>query len=254
MFFTAVAAMLLPFLAVAQFTLSGTVINGSDQQPLAGASIRLNTGIITQTDTKGKFIFQNLATGKYELTVTFVGFASQGLSVNLNSNQQLAIQLKQAGFLADEVVVRATRASKNSGSTYQQLGKAELEKNNFGQDLPYLLNQTPSVVITSDAGAGIGYTGLRIRGSDPTRINVTINGIPYNDTESQGTYWVDLPDFASSVDNIQIQRGVGTSTNGAGAFGASLNIQTTTRRDTAYAELNNTIGSYRTIKNTVSLG
>ena len=133
--------------------------------------------------------------------------------------------------MADEVFVYATRASANSASTYQNINKAEIDKNNLGQDLPYLLNQTPSAVITSDAGAGVGYTGIRIRGSDPTRINMTINGIPYNDSESQGTFLVNLPDLASSINNIQIQRGVGTSTNGAGAFGGSLNIQTPARRD-----------------------
>ena len=117
-----------------------------------------------------------------------------------------------------------------------------------------MLEQTPSTVVTSNAGAGLGYTSIRIRGSDATRTNVTLNGIPLNDAEDQGVYFVDLPDLASSVDNIQVQRGVGTSTNGAGAFGASINIQTTTRRDTAYAELNNSAGSYGTVKNTVSMG
>lgn len=154
----------------------------------------------------------------------------------------------------DEITVKATRAGAKSGATYKNITKAELEVNNFGQDLPFLLNNTPGVVITSDAGAGVGYTGIRIRGSDASRVNVTINGIPYNDSESQGTYWVDMPDFASSVDNIQVQRGVGTSTNGAGAFGGSLNIQTASFTDKAYAELNNTYGSFNTLKNTVKIG
>ncbi|MXV14968.1 TonB-dependent receptor [Pedobacter sp. HMF7056] len=154
----------------------------------------------------------------------------------------------------DEVAIKATRATVNSATTFRNMNKAEIAKNNLGQDLPYLLNQTPSVVVSSDAGAGVGYTGLRIRGSDGSRINVTINGIPLNDAESQGSFFINLPDFASSVDNIQVQRGVGTSTNGAGAFGASLNIQTTTLRDSAYAELNNTFGSYNTWKNTVNVG
>ena len=134
------------------------------------------------------------------------------------------------------------------------MSKKDIPKNNIGQDLPFLLEQTPSLVTQSDAGAGVGYTYIHIRGSDATRINVTLNGIPYNDSEEQATYFVDLPDFASSLDNIQIQRGVGTSTNGAGAFGASINIQTTTRIDTAYTELNNSVGSYGTVKNTVNLG
>jgi iron complex outermembrane receptor protein len=111
------------------------------------------------------------------------------------------------------------------------LNKKDIEKNNSGRGFEYLLEQTPSTVVSSNAGTGIGYTNIRIRGSDATRINVTLNGIPMNDAEDQGVYFVDLPDMASSVDNIQVQRGVGTSTNGAGAFGASINIQTTTRRD-----------------------
>jgi len=109
---------------------------------------------------------------------------------------------------------------------FSQISKEDLKARNLGQDLPILLNFLPSVVTTSDAGAGIGYTGIRVRGSDATRVNVTINGIPYNDAESQGTFWVNLPDFASSVESIQLQRGVGTSTNGSSAFGASLNILT----------------------------
>src|SRR5690606_30915059 len=146
------------------------------------------------------------------------------------------------------------RASSNSATTFKNLSREEIAKNNLGQDLPFLLNQTPSVVATSDAGAGVGYTGITIRGSDAQRINVTVNGIPYNDSESQSSIWVNMADFASSVDNIQVQRGVGTSTNGAGAFGASINIQTNQRIDSAYGEIDNSFGSYDTWKNTVRLG
>src|SRR6185369_3579455 len=119
------------------------------------------------------------------------------------------------------------------------ISKTVIQKQNFGLDMPLILNWTPSVVTTSDAGAGVGYTGIRIRGSDATRINVTVNGVPYNDSESQGTYWVDVPDVASSTQSIQIQRGVGTSTNGAGAFGASINLQTNTRNDLPYGTIIN---------------
>ena len=121
-----------------------------------------------------------------------------------------------------------------------------MEPRNLGQDLPILLNFLPSVVTTSDAGAGIGYTGIRVRGSDATRVNVTINGIPYNDSESQGTFWVNLPDFSSSVENIQLQRGVGTSTNGASAFGASLNILTDGISNEKFLEISNSFGSFST--------
>ncbi|HNC31923.1 MAG TPA: TonB-dependent receptor, partial [Cyclobacteriaceae bacterium] len=138
--------------------------------------------------------------------------------------------------------------------TYNQLSKAELAKNNLGQDMPFLLNQLPGVVVNSDAGAGVGYTGMSIRGSDATRINVTINGIPVNDAESHGMFWVDLPDFASSVENIQVQRGVGTSTNGAAAFGGSVNVQTQNLNEKAYAEIFNSYGSFNTHKHTFKLG
>ncbi len=137
---------------------------------------------------------------------------------------------------------------------YTNVTAEALNKQNLGQDLPVLLNFTPSLVSTSDAGGGVGYTGIRIRGTDATRINVTVNGIPYNDAESQGVYWVNMPDFASSVSSIQIQRGVGTSTNGSGAFGATVNISTNQFRKEAYAELNNSYGSFNTFKNTFKVG
>ncbi|MET0571977.1 MAG: carboxypeptidase-like regulatory domain-containing protein, partial [Pedobacter agri] len=245
---------MLPFFAWAQNSVTGKVTD-NDQNALPGATIKIKnqkTSVIS--DANGNYTIGNLANGNYTVLVSYVGYRSQEQSINLAGNSTLNFALVQQNFLADEVVVSATRASKNSATTFRNLDKAELAKNNLGQDLPYLLNQTPSVVVTSDAGAGVGYTGLRIRGSDATRINVTLNGIPLNDAESQGSFFINLPDLASSVDNIQIQRGVGTSTNGAGAFGGSLNIQTTTRRDSAYAELNNTYGSYDTWKNTVSVG
>lgn len=148
----------------------------------------------------------------------------------------------------DEVVVRSTRANAKSAMAFTNVFQSELRKQNLGQDIPFLLNNTPSVVVNSDAGAGVGYTGIRVRGSDATRVNVTINGVPLNDAESQGVYWVNMPDFASSVQSIQIQRGVGTSTNGAGAFGATLNVQTNAYQAEAYAETNATVGSFNTRK------
>lgn len=148
----------------------------------------------------------------------------------------------------NEIIVKSTRANTKSGMVYTNVKQEEIKKLNVGQDLPFLLNQQPSVVVTSDAGAGVGYTGIRIRGSDPTRINVTLNGIPYNDSESQGVFWVNMPDFASSVQSIQVQRGVGTSTNGAGAFGASLNVNTLQLNRQAFAEVNLSGGSFNTFK------
>ncbi len=157
-------------------------------------------------------------------------------------------------YALSPVEVRAIRAGDNAPFTKTNISKKEIAKMNLGQDIPFLLNQTPSVVINSDAGNGIGYTGIRIRGTDATRINVTLNGIPYNDAESQGTFFVDLPDFSSSTGSIQIQRGVGTSSNGAGAFGGSINFSTNEVNKDAYAEFNNSFGSFNTWKNTIKAG
>ena len=151
----------------------------------------------------------------------------------------------------EEVTVSAIKAKNDTPVSFVNLSKENIEKTNLAQDIPILLKNTPSVVTHSDAGAGIGYSSIRIRGSDQTRVNVTINGIPYNDSESMQVYWVDLPDFASSVENIQIQRGVGTSTNGPGAFGGSINIQTNSASESPFFEINNTIGSFGTVKNSV---
>lgn len=152
------------------------------------------------------------------------------------------------------IEVMAVRANEKAPFAKTNMYKKDIEKNNLGQDLPYLLNQTPSIVINSDAGNGVGYTGIRIRGTDATRINVTLNGIPYNDAESQGTYFVDLPDIASSANSIQIQRGVGTSSNGAGSFGGNINISTNEINEKQFTEINNGYGSYNTWKNTVKFG
>jgi iron complex outermembrane receptor protein len=151
----------------------------------------------------------------------------------------------------DEVLVSAVRVTSKTPVSFSNLDKKEIKFRNLGQDIPILMNYLPSVVTTSDAGNGVGYTGIRVRGSDATRVNVTINGIPYNDSESHGTYWVNMPDFASSVESLQLQRGVGTSTNGAGAFGASLNMLTDSYSNKATGEISNSFGSFNTQKHTV---
>ncbi|HMX81121.1 MAG TPA: Plug domain-containing protein, partial [Ferruginibacter sp.] len=156
--------------------------------------------------------------------------------------------------LLQPVEVLAVRAAEKAPFAKTNLGKKDIAKNNLGQDLPFLLNQTPSVVVNSDAGNGVGYTGIRIRGTDATRINVTLNGIPYNDAESQGTFFVDLPDFSSSANSIQIQRGVGTSSNGAGAFGATINVSTNELNKERYVATNCSYGSFNTNKNNIQFG
>lgn len=151
-----------------------------------------------------------------------------------------------------DVTVTATRATAETPVTYTNVSREELQIRNLGQDAPYLLKWTPSVVVSSDAGTGTGYTGIWIRGSDPTRTNVTINGIPYNDSESQGVFWVNLPDFSSSADNVQIQRGVGTSTNGAGAFGATIDFNTNQINEAAKLSLDGSVGSFGTRRGAVN--
>lgn len=154
----------------------------------------------------------------------------------------------------DAVMVKAVRANDKTPMSFSNLSKKELRERNLGQDIPMLLNFLPSVVTTSDAGNGFGYTGIRVRGSDASRVNVTVNGIPYNDSESQGTFWVNMPDFVSSVENVQLQRGVGTSTNGAGAFGASLNLLTDAVNQESSGEVSNSFGSFNSRKHTVKFG
>ena len=151
----------------------------------------------------------------------------------------------------EQVYLNGVRVPADSPITHSNLTKQDLAKRNLGQDIPVLLNYLPGVVTTSDAGAGVGYTGIRVRGSDATRVNVTINGIPYNDSESQGTFWVNLPDFASSIESLQLQRGVGSSTNGSGSFGASLNIDTDRSSKEAFAQIANSYGSFDTRKHSV---
>ncbi len=169
--------------------------------------------------------------------------------VLLAQTNQQGDSIKTIGL--EEIIISSTRAGEKTPVAYTNLEKEDIKKRNLGQDMPYLLRLTPSLVTTSDAGTGVGYTGMRIRGSDATRINITINGIPYNDAESQGTFWVNLPDFSSSLNSIQIQRGVGTSTNGAGAFGGSVNLETSAPSAAAFAEVNNSVGSFGTRKHNI---
>jgi iron complex outermembrane receptor protein len=228
----------------------GIVFDQDTKAPLWGASVSVKgsqKGNVT--DSKGRFQLA-FTSSSATILVSFVGY--EPAEVPVEKSKQIG--LKKSNFLQDEVVVRATRADENSAMAYSNVSATELGKSNLGQDMPMLLNFTPSVVTTSDAGAGIGYTGIRIRGSDATRVNVTVNGIPINDSESQGTFWVNMPDFASSVNSVQIQRGVGTSTNGAGAFGGSVNMQTNTFEPKAYGEANASGGSFGTLKTTLKFG
>lgn len=235
--------------------LTGVVKTADMQEIISGAVVQVeNSFSATVTDKDGKFTLQNLKPGNYRLIISHISFEKQMVEAGVPSSKEIVVMMKKKIYLSEEVTVTATRAASHSAVAFTNVSKDELKKNNLGQDIPYLLNMTPSVVVTSDAGTGIGYTGIRIRGSDATRVNVTLNGVPVNDAEAHGVYWVDLPDLASSIDNIQIQRGVGTSTNGAGAFGGTVNIQTQKFSADPYGSISSSFGSFSTWKNTVGFG
>ncbi len=182
-------------------------------------------------------------------TPIFKTLAVFGLAFSAYAQEQIPDSLEGSKITLDEVLVSAIRVTNQSPITFSNLSKEQIKPRNLGQDIPILMNFMPSVVTTTDAGAGIGYTGIRVRGSDATRVNVTINGVPYNDSESHGTFWVNMPDFASSTESLQLQRGVGTSTNGAGAFGASINVLTDAVSEEAYGQISSSIGSFNTLRN-----
>ncbi|OGX81858.1 TonB-dependent receptor [Hymenobacter coccineus] len=243
--------------AWAQGPVAGTLTDGRGAA-LPGATITLTDvpGLGATTDAAGRFVLPAVPAGPHTLRASYVGYEALALPLQGQPGpQQLpALALATARNLTPEAVVTAARANERTGTAYQNVSREQLQARNFGQDIPYLLDQTPSVVTTSDAGTGVGYTGIRIRGTDGTRINVTLNGVPVNEAESHGVFFVDLPDLASSVQSIQVQRGAGPSTNGAGAFGASLNVETLGLRPKAYAEINNSAGSFGTWKSTVAAG
>ena len=238
----------------AQFSVSGK-ITGKDSEPLTGANILIKgTYKGTTSDMNGEFRLSNLKAGSYFLIISFIGYENIEKEVKVSDDTHIDIMLNPSVLMGDEVIVKGTRAGNKTPMSYVNVNKDEISEKNFGQDLPVMLNQLTSIVTSTDAGNGVGYTGLRIRGTDINRINVTINGVPYNDPESHGVYWVDLPDFASSTDNIQIQRGVGTSSNGAAAFGATINLQTNKLNPDPFAEADVAYGSFNTLKTNVTFG
>lgn len=238
----------------AQFSIYGTVTD-AEGQSLVGANVILEeTNHGTTTDYDGRFVIGQIPEGTYKLKISFIGYISIVEEIELDSDIQKEFRLLPNVIYGKEIIVKTTRAGEKTPTTYSIVRKAEIEKKNMGQDMPYLLSLEPSVVTTSDAGAGVGYTGLWIRGSNIQRINVTINGIPVNDPESHGVFWVNMPDFASSVQSAQIQRGVGTSTNGGGAFGATINLETNLMNDKAFGEISSSFGSFNTWKSNVRFG
>jgi iron complex outermembrane receptor protein len=238
-----------------QVMISGKVLDHDSGKPMAGANITVeNTFISTASSNDGRFRIKVPKSGDWIVKVTFMGYQSISGTFRLIHDTVIDFNMFTSAILGEEVNIIATRAQEKTPTTFSLMNHAEIQKNNLGQDLPFIIESTPSVVVTSDAGTGIGYTGINIRGSDLTRINVTLNGIPLNDAESHGVWFVDLPDLASSAGSIQIQRGVGTSTNGAGAFGASISVMTTPFRQDAYGEISSSAGSFNTFKNTFQFG
>jgi len=232
--------------AWSQHDVDGRLIQSSSGEGIEDAYVTLFAGdkFIGSVSSDKRGYFQLQSPSKTNLVVSISHIAYENRTVNLHSDSLagLVFELESIVNVSDEAMVKSTRMGKDLPGTHSNISKKEIEQSNLGQDLPFLLNQIPGAVVNSDAGAGIGYTGIRIRGVDPTRINVTINGIPVNDAESQGVFWVNMPDFASSVQNIQVQRGVGTSTNGAAAFGATINLQTNAVQKDPYAEVNLGLG------------
>ncbi len=239
--------------AFAQINPKGKITDSLTGMPIASATVSVNGIGTTSTNDAGIFEFKKIKAGSHKITISSIGYKTIDSTINF-SDRLISISLQQANLFLQPVEIKALRAGEKAPFTKTNLSKEYIEQNNLGQDLPFILNQTPSVVINSDAGNGVGYTAIYIRGTDDSRINMTLNGIPYNDAEEQSIYFVDLPDFASSVNSIQIQRGVGTSSNGAGAFGATINFSTNEFNDKAYAEINNSYGSFNTWKNTVKVG
>jgi iron complex outermembrane recepter protein len=233
--------------------LEGRIVDSSTGEPLPGATI-IETGTQNGTASGQDGTFSlSLTTSVNSVTVSFVGYRTRDVSFT-DPTSELRIELQQQAILSGEVFVSALRVDDSTPIAYSNISRDQIESRNFGQDIPILINTAPSVISSSDAGAGIGYTDVRIRGVDQARINVTVNGIPLNDAESHGVFWVNMPDFASSTQNIQIQRGVGTSTHGAGAFGATMNLQTGLMRPEAYGEVTLGAGAYGTQKASVQLG
>ncbi len=222
-------------------------ITGSGGMPLPGASVVITgSGMGVAADNEGRFALRNLRDGSYNLRVSFTGFDSIDTLVVLNGLAMIDISMREALYMTGEVIIRSSRAGVRTPVAHTMVEPGDLRGADMSRDMPFLLSLTPSVVETSDAGTGIGYTSMRIRGTDASRINITLDGIPLNDSESQQVFWVDLPDLASTTGSIQVQRGVGTSTNGAGAFGASVNISTMTPPSEAGASADISYGSFNT--------
>jgi iron complex outermembrane receptor protein len=240
--------------AEGSFIVSGKVTDAAGN-PLVGAVVSVeNTLLGTSTSADGSYLLIIKRKDNYLLVASYMGYKREVVDVFVDTDSQINFVLTSESIMGEAVIVSATRASNRMPIAQTTINSDELNQRKTGFDIPYLLELVPSVVAISEGGTGIGNTSFRIRGTDMTRINVTANGIPLNDPESQGVWWVNMPDFAGSVDNVQIQRGVGTSTQGAGAFGATVNFQTTTLKPEPFAQAEIMSGSFNTFKTSVKAG
>lgn len=223
--------------------------------PLIGATVLLEGYMLgTSTNTDGSFALKRLNAGSYVISASYIGYNTERMEITIPETLHIDIVLKAATVMCDEVVVNSTRASRRMPIAQSAMTKDDIRGNNATADIPVMLETMPSVVSTTEGGAGIGNTSFRIRGTDMSRINVTVNNIPLNEAESQSVFWVNMPDFSSSVDNVQIQRGVGTSTNGAAAFGATVNFQTSSVEPEPFANVDLVYGSFNTFKTSANIG
>ena len=236
----------------AQFSVSGKVFDENDE-PMVGASVILDNVRVSVTNSNGAYNFDKVESGNHLISTSFVGYKTEQEKISVKSNVTKNFNLKLDSQLTEEVVVSAYRAGQKSPIAHTNISGDEIRESSVNNDLPFLLQLAPSVVAVSESGLGFGNTSFRIRGSDPTRINITVNGVPLNDSEGQGVYWANMPDFANSVNEAQIQRGVGTSTNGSAAFGATVNFRSGSDNSVAFSEITNSAGSYNTMKNSVKM-
>lgn len=251
-----VLPVLLPFILSAQITLKGRVINQNNAKPLAGAHISLNNNLRTAISKQdGMFEINDLKPGKYYIVATYMGFSDWWSELEITKSSSMMIPMEPKVFeLSEDVIIESTRAGETIPVTSTSLDSEVIERVNQGRDVPFILERMPSVVSSSDAGTGIGYSTFRVRGTDMNRINITVNGIPLNDAESHSVFWVNMPNFISNVSSLQVQRGVGSSTNGSAAFGASVNLQTEIPSSEPYAEISNSFGSFNTFNHSLAAG
>ena len=253
---------LFPLFANAQYHIQGQITDSETGKPIESVHIRIgdskNAGAISSTDGYYKIA---IPSAKAVLILSHIGYNTKNVLIEKNESGDSSKSLKMdfkllplVSKVAKEVVITSQRADTKSAMVYNEISSEELSRNNTGRDIPFLLESIPSANITSDAGNGTGYTGLRIRGSDATRINVTIDGIPINDPESQQLYWVNMPDLASSVENIQVQRGAGTSSSGASSFGGGIHITTSRPSTEPFGAVSLAAGSFNTQKATFKAG